>query len=98
MVYLIALLDEGIDSWKDLATELGVPPRIIMDISCEQPMKSPAKHLLEYAAYLKPNCTLNHLKSALQEINRGDLVATIDNYFGTSKGNYSGLCKLDMTG
>lgn len=100
MVYLTALLDieryPGMKTWKDLAAALDVPQRVIMGM--EQPTISATKELLNYVAAVKPDLTLNHFKSALQEINRRDLVAIIDDYFNTSKGNYSGLCMLDIPG
>lgn len=102
MVYLTALLDEGyrglIKNWKDLARSLGIPRKDISRFEQPKAMESPTKHLLEYVAVTKPHLTLNHFKSALHEIHRRDLVAIIDNYFETSKGNYSRFCKLDMTG
>ena len=100
MVYLTALLDieryPGMKTWKDLAVALYVPQRDIMRM--EQPTISATKDLLEYVAMMKPDLTLNYFKSALQEINRRDIVAFIDDYFSTSKGNYSGLCMLDIPG
>lgn len=95
MVYLTAQLDKGyggISNWKDLAAAFNVPRELII------PMESPTKQFLEYVSVTKPNFTLIDFKRALKKINRMDIVAIIDNYFDTSKGNYSGLCTLDMTG
>lgn len=99
MVYLTAQLDKGyggIKNWKDLAAAFNVPRELIIRLG--QPRESPTKHFLEYLAEKKPYLTLIDFKSALKEINRMDIVAIIDNYFDTSKGNYGGLCTLDMTG
>lgn len=102
MVYLTALLDKEsrglIKNWKDLAQYFGIPRKDIIRFEQPKAMESPTKHLLEYVAAMKPHLTLNHFKSALHEIHRRDLVAIIDNYFDTSKGNDSGFCKLDMAG
>lgn len=102
MVYLTALLDNGyrglLKNWKDLARYLGIPRKDIIRFEQCKAMESPTKHLLEYVAVTRPHLTLNHFKSALHKIHRRDLVAIIDNYFDTSKGNDSGFCKLDMTG
>lgn len=92
MVYLTALLDKefrGIKNWKDLAMYVGIPRQDIIRFEQPKAMESPTKRLLDYVAVVRPHFTLNHLKSALQEIYRRDLVAIIDNYFDTSKGNYT---------
>lgn len=92
MVYLTALLDKefrGIKNWKDLARSVGIPRQDIIRFEQPKARESPTKHLLFYVAVARPHLTLNHFKSALQEICRGDLVAIIDNYFDTSKGNYT---------
>ena len=92
MVYLTALLDKefrGIKNWKDLAMYVGIPRQDIIRFEQPKAMESPTKHLLDYVAVVRPHFTLNHLKSALQKIYRRDLVAIIDNYFDTSKGNYT---------
>ena len=90
------LLDKGYGgkkSRKDLTEAAAVPPRNM--ISLERPMESPTKRFLEYLADTEPYLTLNHLKNALQRINRMDIVGIIDDYFVASKlGNYSGLCKV----
>lgn len=86
------LLDKGYcgkKSRKDLTEAVAVPPRKM--ISLERPMELPAKRFLEYLADTKPYLTLNHLKNALQRINRMDIVEVIDDY--SKLGNYSCLCK-----
>ena len=92
MVYLTALFDKefrGIKNCKDLARSVGIPRQDIIGFEQPKALESPTKNLLEYVAVTRPHFTLNHLKSALQEICRMDLVAIIDNYFDASKGNYT---------
>jgi len=92
MEYLTALLDKkirGVKNWKDLARSVGIPRQHIICFEQPKAMESPAKHLFDYIAMTRPHFTLNHLKSTFQELYRWDLVATIDNYFDTSKGNYT---------
>ena len=83
----------GVKNWRHLANLLGVPNKVYeeFDPDSNSPKPSPTKMMLEWLRAEHPDMTVDELRTAVKEIERGDALEILDGYLFNSQGtlNYS---------
>ena len=83
----------GVKNWRNLANLLGVPNKVYeeFDPDSNSPKPSPTKMMLEWLRAEHPDMTVDELRTAVKEIERGDALEILDGYLFNSQGtlNYS---------
>ena len=83
----------GVKNWRHLANLLGVPNKVYEEFNPDSnsPKPSSTKMMLEWLRAEHPDMTVDELRTAVKEIERGDALEILDGYLFNSQGtlNYS---------
>ena len=78
----------GVQSWRQLAHQLGIPHDAYREFDRTEPRKSPTTEILQWLTAQYPDITLIDVVKALDKVQRNDAIQIITEQFPDTVGKY----------